>query len=300
VKRGVRGSLDGIVVADKPVGVTSQTLVSDVSRATGCGKAGHSGTLDKFASGVLLVLSGRYTRLARFFMSSGKRYRALVAFGERTDTLDPYGEIVERGPLPDEDALRSAIPSFEGEILQVPPEYSAVHVNGKRAYALALKGEDISLKPRPVRIDSIRLISFADGKADIEVACGPGTYIRALARDIAIACGTCAHLVGLRRTYAGGFDVAEAIPLETMGPSSLRPFTPPMAERIGLGTAFLSGSEAEAFKLGRGIPRPKYLDVSDPARPYHAVFDSVSGLTLGVIRDFSSLPAFEAVFGEVS
>jgi tRNA pseudouridine55 synthase len=291
--------LDGIIVADKAEGVTSQTLVSAVSRATGCGKAGHSGTLDKFASGVLPVLAGRYTRLARFFMSSGKRYRALLAFGERTDTLDPYGEIVERGPLPDEEALRSAIPSFEGDILQVPPEYSSVHVNGKRAYALALKGEVLSLKPRPVRVDSIRLLSYADGRADIEVSCGKGTYIRSLARDIAIACGTCAHLVGLRRTFAGGFDEAEAVSVENMSLNSLKPFTPSMADKIGLGTAFLSGSEVEAFKLGRGIPCGKYVDVSCPERAFHAVFDSVSGLPLGVIRDFSTLPAFEAVFGDL-
>jgi tRNA pseudouridine55 synthase len=298
VKRGLAGSLDGIVVADKAEGVTSQALVSSVSRATGCGKAGHSGTLDKFASGVLPVLSGRYTRLARFFMASGKRYRAIIAFGERTDTLDPYGDVVERGPFPDEKALRSVIPSFEGEILQTPPEYSSIHVNGKRAYALALEGVEMNLKPRPVRIDSIRLIAYGNGHADIEVSCGPGTYIRALARDIAEACGTCAHLGRLRRTFAGGFDESEALSVESMDKDSLKPFTPALAEKIGLGTAFLSGSDAGAFKLGRGIPLARYRDASGPERRYLAVFDVESGLPLGVIRDFQSLPAFEAVFGE--
>jgi len=297
VRRGLANSTDGIIPADKPEGLTSQALVSLASRATGCGKAGHSGTLDKFASGVLPVLAGRYTRLARFFMGSPKRYRASISFGTGTDTLDPEGETIATGPLPGEAEIRAAIPAFLGEVLQRPPEYSSVHVGGKRAYERALAGETVDLAPRPVRIDDIRLLSYEDGVAVIEVDCGPGTYIRAIARDIAASCGTVAHVSRLRRTYAGGFDESEAVPADSLSPASLMPFTRAIAERIGLGTARLPASDAQAFLIGKTISASRYRDVAAPDLPRHAVFEEGTDRPLGVVRGVTAGPEYELVLG---
>jgi tRNA pseudouridine55 synthase len=155
-------SRNGFFVLDKAAGFTSPDAVKTLSRALGLKKGGHSGTLDRFATGVLPILSGRYTRLMRFFMEGDKSYRAVIRFGAETDTLDPEGRIISRSPVPSHEAVESVLHLFRGDIMQAPPSFSAVHIDGERAWKRALSGERVELAERPVRIH--RLESFPGKK----------------------------------------------------------------------------------------------------------------------------------------
>jgi tRNA pseudouridine55 synthase len=202
---------DGIILLDKPPAATSFEALGAVKRALGNRKVGHAGTLDPFAEGLLIALAGAYTRLAGFASALEKEYIASVRFGETTDTLDPEGKRVAEGPVPDGESLRGVLEEFVGEISQVPPAFSAVHVDGRRAYESARKGEQVSLAPRTVTIHSIQLLDFSGADAALRVSCSRGTYVRSLARDIAERLGTCAYLTRLRRTRIGGFLVEQAV-----------------------------------------------------------------------------------------
>jgi tRNA pseudouridine55 synthase len=202
---------DGLVLLDKPAGVTSFEALSPVKRTLGTGKVGHAGTLDRFATGLLLVLTGKFTRLNRVFSDLEKHYVARVRFGEETSTLDPEGETTARGDVPDEAALRATLPSFTGELEQVPPAYSAVHVEGRRAYERVRRGETVTIDPRTVTVHAIELLSITGTDAVLGIRCGSGTYVRSLARDIARHLGTVAYVSELRRTAIGAFGVDEAV-----------------------------------------------------------------------------------------
>ena len=202
---------DGVVLLSKPSGETSFHALGAVKRALGTGKVGHTGTLDKFAEGLLVVLTGRLTRLCPYVESLDKEYVAEITFGVGTETLDPEGERVAEGPVPTLDAIRSALPRFQGSILQEPPAFSALHVNGKRAYQLARSGANVELPARPVTIHELDLLEYAAPVARLRIVCSKGTYIRALARDMAAALGSCAYVSGLTRTRIGGFLLAEAV-----------------------------------------------------------------------------------------
>jgi tRNA pseudouridine55 synthase len=210
---------DGIVLADKPSGLTSFQALSSVKRALGTGRVGHTGTLDRFASGLLVVMCGRCTRLAPLAESLDKEYLARVRFGLGTDTLDPEGAVIAEGPVPGRDALEATLPGFLGEILQVPPAYSAVHVGGRRAHELARSGRPVEPAERPVSISRLDLVSWEPPDAVLAVSCSRGTYVRSLARDIAARLGTCAHVAELRRTRVGGFPVGEAVAPDAFEPS---------------------------------------------------------------------------------
>ncbi len=201
---------EGLVLLDKPSGLTSFQALSRIKRALGTSRVGHAGTLDRFAEGLLVVLAGRMTRLAGLASAMDKEYVATITFGQQTDTLDPEGEVVAEGPVPGREALEAALQSFVGRMMQVPPAYSAVHVHGRRAYEAARRGEEVALAPREVEIHSLSLESFSPPDATLRVACSKGTYIRSLARDIAARLSTCAFVSRLRRTRIGGFRVEEA------------------------------------------------------------------------------------------
>jgi len=212
--------MQGFIVLDKPTGMTSHTAVTRVRRCFGKGKsaprAGHAGTLDPDASGVLVVLVGSARRLAGYLAGHDKDYRARVRLGARTSTDDAAGEVIETRPLPaelDRAQVEAALARFIGEIDQVPPAVSAVHVNGERAYRLARRGETPHLAPRRVRFDRIDLAAFEPPELELEIACGAGAYVRALARDLgeALSCG--AHLARLVRARSGSFTLDEAIGL---------------------------------------------------------------------------------------
>jgi tRNA pseudouridine55 synthase len=205
-----------MVLLRKPAGLTSFEALGAIKRALGTGKVGHTGTLDKFAQGLLVALSGRALKLSPWFSRCDKRYHGTIRFGVETDTLDPEGDPVAEGAPPSREAVEAVLPQFTGSIMQAPPVYSAIHVNGKRASALARAGEAPEMKLRPVHIYRLELRSWDPPFAEIFVHCSGGTYIRSLARDIAGAAGSRAHLAALLRTGIAGFELEEAVDMEAV------------------------------------------------------------------------------------
>jgi tRNA pseudouridine55 synthase len=286
----------GFAIIDKPVGMTSFKFLASLGRKLGDHiKSGHAGTLDSFASGVLVCLFGRYTRLSDYFMGAGKEYEADILFGEETDTLDPEGSVVATAPVPTRAALDAVLPAFRGNILQAPPAYSAVHIDGERAYERARKGQDVQPKSRPVTIDALELLSYEAGTASLRVSCSKGTYIRSLARDIALACGSRGRLSALRRTQSGPFSIAEATRPEDFNPGSLRVLTPGYATGLGLGIVSLERDEAKAFSNGLPLFRLDTFASLESTVPV-AVFGP-EGIPLGIVFRTGAVWKYAFVLG---
>lgn len=207
--------IDGVLNLDKPPKITSQTAVTRVKRALGARKAGHAGTLDPDATGVLLVCIGKATRLFEALQSHDKEYVATLTLGVETDTYDAAGEVTGRSDVPDLSAVEidRAMEPFRGDIEQVPPMYSALKRDGQPLYKLARRGEVVERPPRTVRISELEVLSVALPDVRIRVVCSRGTYIRSLAHDIGKALGCGAHLSQLVRTRSGPFRVEDAMPL---------------------------------------------------------------------------------------
>ena len=207
--------IDGWVVLDKPLGLGSTPAVGRVRRLFGAQKAGHGGTLDPLASGVLPIALGEATKTVPFVMDGRKEYRFTIRFGEARSTEDAEGEVTASSDArPTDEAIRGALGAFRGEIDQRPPAFSALKIDGQRAYDLARAGEVVEMKLRRARIDRLEFLARPDeDHADFVVACGKGTYIRSLGRDLALALGTVGHLSALRRTAAGPFREEQAISL---------------------------------------------------------------------------------------
>jgi tRNA pseudouridine55 synthase len=213
----VKNVVSGVFVIDKPVGLTSHDVVQIVRRGTGIRRAGHTGTLDPRASGVLVVLLGPAVRLSEFVSASDKSYQATIRLGSRTETYDAETEPTEEMPVNvTEDEFIDLIKGYEGEIEQVPPPYSAVKVDGKKAYEMARKGEEVELEPRMINVYHLDLLEWAPPEVVIDVKCSSGTYVRSLANDIGEALGIGAHLVGLRRTSSGQFTLRDSISLRRL------------------------------------------------------------------------------------
>jgi tRNA pseudouridine 55 synthase len=280
---------DGIVLLSKQSGMTSFSSLWQVKNALGTKRIGHTGTLDTFAEGLLVVMTGHLTRLVSRVTDCDKEYEALVVFGSETDTLDPDGRTVAEGPLPDLNTVQSMLPEFTGRIMQTPPAYSAVHVDGKRASDRIRDGETVALPPRPVTIHSTEILGtfkISGGSASgsdpvasvvLRISCSKGTYIRSLARDIALACGSRAHLGALRRTRIGPFFLDDAAgrallePFGTVLPArfgegekppevpaseireSFLSFSPELAARLGLASIMLDEKRIPDFFSGREI-----------------------------------------------
>ena len=202
----------GVIVVDKPAGLSSARALDPLKRLAGRGvKVGHAGTLDPFATGVLLALVGDATRLSDLAMGLPKTYAATVAFGRETDTLDPEGDVTaEQDPGTAPADLAAVAARFVGEIKQVPPAYSALKVGGRRAYTLARPGAPVEMAPRSVRVHAIDVLEVAWPEVRLRVVCGAGFYVRALARDLGRAVGLPAHLAALRRTHVGPFADGKA------------------------------------------------------------------------------------------
>ena len=212
---GQAGAIAGLLVVDKPLGLSSMDVVRRVRRAAGGAKTGHAGTLDPLATGVLVCCLGRATRWVDRIMALGKIYEATVdlsAFTTTDDREGPRQEVAVATP-PDQACVRAALDGLVGAIQQKPPAYSAVHIDGQRAYQLARRGQDVPTTARTVRVDAIELLDYAWPNARIRVACGKGTYIRSLARDLGARLGTGGHLASLRRLAVGPFDLAAAVPI---------------------------------------------------------------------------------------
>ena len=211
--------MNGIIILDKPSGFTSFDAVAVLRGLSHQKKIGHTGTLDPMATGVLPILLGRAAKALNFLPDTDKEYVASFRLGERRDTGDITGEVVERSPAPVAlEALEAALPRFRGEILQVPPMYSAVSVGGKRLYELARKGLEVDRPARPVTISRLELLSYdpQTKEGSLRVGCSKGTYIRVLIEDLALAAGSCGTMTALRRTSACGFSQEDAHSLEAL------------------------------------------------------------------------------------
>lgn len=210
--------VSGVLVVDKPIGLTSHDVVQIIRRGTGIRRAGHTGTLDPRASGVLVILVGPAVRLSEFVSASDKRYQATIRLGSSTDTYDGDGQITSTSEIGDitEDQFDEVLQTFVGEMEQVPPPYSAVKVKGRKAYEMTRQGEDVELEPRTVHVYSLEILEWAPPEAVVDVYCSSGTYVRSLANDLGKALGTGAHLVGLRRTKSGRFTLRDAVQLRRL------------------------------------------------------------------------------------
>ncbi|OQX29121.1 MAG: tRNA pseudouridine(55) synthase TruB [Spirochaeta sp. LUC14_002_19_P3] len=199
-----------VYLLDKPPGISSFAALGELKRRIGTKKVGHAGTLDPFASGLLIALSGKMTRAA--FLAEGlpKEYEAIFRFGEETDTLDTEGKVIAAAAVPEYETIADAASLFRGEIKQVPPVYSAIKVKGKRAYQSARQGQTVELPPRGVFIHTFEILSWQPPDLAVRIKCSKGTYIRSIARDMGIACGSRAHCLRLCRTAIDPFRVDEA------------------------------------------------------------------------------------------
>ncbi|MBV9784396.1 MAG: tRNA pseudouridine(55) synthase TruB [Acidisphaera sp.] len=250
--------LDGWLIVDKPPGLTSTDLVNRVRRAFDAQKAGHGGTLDPLATGVLPVAFGAATKTVPYVMDGTKLYRFTLRFGEARDTDDADGQVsAVTAARPSDAQITAALPAFIGSIMQVPPAYSAVKIAGERAYDMAREGRPPVLEPRPARVDGFSLVERpSPDTAVFEVQSGKGVYMRALARDLALACGTLGHVAALRRLRVGPFTIEQAISLDKLLQSG---DTPPVSPDLLLPVATaladipaLALTEAEAFGLSHG------------------------------------------------
>ncbi|GGE49684.1 tRNA pseudouridine synthase B [Marinicauda pacifica] len=247
----------GWINLDKPLDMTSTQAVSAVRRIFDAKKAGHAGTLDPLASGVLPIALGEATKTVPFAQEAGKVYRFTVRWGEETTTFDAEGEVVRDSPVrPDEEALRAALPAFTGTIEQIPPAYSAIKVDGERAYDLARAGETVELQAREIEISHLHLLGMPEADlAVLEMGCGKGAYVRALARDLAAELGTVAHVAALRRVKVGPFDAANSITLDGLralaeegrADEALLPLETALAELPSVAV-----TEDEVFELRQG------------------------------------------------
>jgi tRNA pseudouridine55 synthase len=251
----------GWLVLDKPLGMTSTTAVAVIKRLFNAAKAGHAGTLDPLATGVLPIALGEATKTVSFAMDGAKAYRFTVRWGAATNTDDAEGEVIERSDArPTPEAIEAALAQFTGTIVQVPPQFSAIKLAGERAYDLARDGETVDLQPRNVEVKSLRLIEAPDADhAEFEAECGKGTYVRAIARDLGRVLGCLGHVTALRRTIVGPFGADHMIPLEKLealrnkgaGREALKECLLPVETALDDIPALAVGS-AEAARLKQG------------------------------------------------
>jgi tRNA pseudouridine55 synthase len=256
--------VNGWLILDKPQGLNSTQAVSRVKHLFNAQKAGHAGTLDPLATGVLPIALGEATKTVPFVMDGSKAYRFTIVWGAGTDTDDADGTVTETSDKrPSRGEIEAVLPRFTGTISQLPPRYSALKVDGARAYDLARENEEFELAPRDVTIDRLSLVEMPDpDHAVLEAECGKGTYVRALARDIGRVLGTLGHVGALRRTRVGSFDEAAAIPLaklEALGeseagrdglPGALLPVEMALGEIPSLN---LSSSDAARLRMGQSV-----------------------------------------------
>jgi tRNA pseudouridine55 synthase len=256
----LKNAISGVLVVDKPVGLTSHDVVQIVRKGTNIRRAGHTGTLDPRASGVLVILIGPAVRLSEYVSASDKRYQAVIRLGASTDTYDAEGRVTSSAPVTvTEEQFEKALSQFIGEIEQVPPPYSAVKVKGKKAYEMAREGEEVDLQPRKIQVYNLELLEWAPPEVVIDVYCSSGTYVRSLAHDLGEVLGCGAYLVGLRRTKSGRFTLRDAVPLrklrEAFENGTWYQYLIPAAEALTDWTAVeLTHEQVEAVRHGHRVP----------------------------------------------
>lgn len=272
----------GIILYDKKPGITSFSALGKIKKTLGTKKVGHTGTLDLFAQGLLVVCVGSLTRLAGLITAFDKEYEAQIIFGEQTDTLDPTGQVVKTAPLPTLGALKESLKKFTGKIMQRPPEFSAIKIGGKRASDLTRAGKEAVIPERPIEVYEAQLLDAElEGSGGASLACengssasndlGPandsalvksarvrflvskGTYIRCLARDIGADLKSAGRLQTLKRTRVGNFSLSDAASEETLTAASLKPMTPDVAALCGMKSAALKAGAENDFYNGRPL-----------------------------------------------
>ena len=286
--------LDGILVVAKPPGPTSHDIVALVRRLAATRRVGHGGTLDPFAAGVLPIFLGRATRVVEFHMGDRKAYRATVCFGATSTTDDLEGELVPVGSAPDRAAVEAALPALTGPIRQRPPAYSAIKLDGRRAYAIARSGETVVLAEREVTVHRLDLVSWDDSDPDrpiaiLEVECSAGTYIRALARDLGAGLGSGAYLGSLTRTASGPFRLEAATTLDDVraatadGPEGLAPLLLPVDTGLdAFPVVELTADEIAAIARGQFV-RP-HAGIPGPAEHYRLVGPDAALVAIAAAR----------------
>jgi tRNA pseudouridine55 synthase len=280
-----RDSTAGILILNKPTGVTSRLLVDRVARLQPRAKVGHAGTLDPLATGILIVCVGAATRLVENLHDMPKSYRTIIRLGARSDTLDADGRIeaVESPRVPSLNEIEEAIPRFVGLVDQKPPEYSAVRIQGKRAYDLARAGATVELAARPVRIDRITINSYQWPQLELEIDCGGGTYIRSIARDIGDALGCGGYVRTLIRTRTGPFTLEQAIDPETLTAESIGAlFRPPLEAIPALPRLELDADQVAAVVQGKRVSvRDLPIDMADTDGPIALIAADGTLIALG-------------------
>ncbi len=263
--------IPSFVLLNKEAGISSFQAMNQLKKDIGTKRVGHCGTLDPFADGLLLALSGRITKFMTYMADMAKVYEAVLRFGEETDTLDPTGKLVCQGlTVPGLETVEKAAASFTGELMQVPPSFSAVHVDGKRAYKLARRGAELSIPAKKVTVYSFEILEYKAPDLYFRVRCSGGTYIRAIARDLAAICGTRGYLTGLHRTAIGPFSVQGIDP----GTYKLLPAADGMA-LCGVATQIVPQTEADMLKAGREFTKKFSAKVAPYIEEgiYKALFD---------------------------
>lgn len=248
-------SRNAVILVDKASGITSFDCLGRIKRHVNK-KTGHCGTLDKFAHGLMVVLCGSYTHLVPVFMGLDKTYEAVIEFGRMTDTLDPEGQIIETAQIPTEDVVREMVAKLVGEQMQVPPAYSAIHVNGVRSYQLARSGDDMAeLKARKITIHHAQFISYEAPYLKVRLEVSKGTYIRSYARDIGHMCGSCAYVKELYRTKIGPFSIEQSISYDDVEAMQHLPDGESLVMQLP-GAVCIEMDDTEAFKAANGYVMP--------------------------------------------
>lgn len=251
----------GVLIVDKPAGMTSHDVVDRVRKIFKTRRVGHAGTLDPDATGVLVLGLGRATRLLSYAQGGPKTYFATAVLGIKTDTLDASGEVTSEQPVNvDRARVESVSAGFVGEIDQVPPMVSAVKVDGERLYKKARRGETVERAPRRVTIYELEVLELRPPELDLRIRCSGGTYIRTLVADIGDVLDCGAHLRQLRRTEAGGFSLADAVPLDELGPEHLRPVTAAVTQ---LASLEVDDDTASRVAHGQRLDLPGLLDIGE-------------------------------------
>ena len=259
--RKLKSAISGMLIVDKPSGMTSHDVVSVIRRGTGLRRIGHTGTLDPRASGVLVVLIGPAVRLSEYLVSDIKGYEAVIHFGSVSDTYDGDGSIIPTGhdAPEDEEVIMDAMAEFVGDIVQVPPAYSAIKIKGRKAYDMARNGEEVHLNARNVTVHSFDFIEYVRPDLTADIICSSGTYIRSIAHDLGEKLGCGAYLSSLRRTRSGKFSLRDAVPLEELRKSfedaTWFQYLIPAAEALEeYEEVFLDMDTEAEIRFGRRIP----------------------------------------------
>lgn len=303
--------VSGILPYAKHSGITSFASLGCIKKALHTKKVGHTGTLDSFAEGLLVVLTGSLTRLVPYFTLFDKTYEAVISFGEETDTLDPCGTVVRSAHLPDTASFERAFAAFRGNLMQRPPSYSAVHVNGKRASDLVREGRAALLPERAVAVYQSDILEMRlvqeGGRSRVRYArvffhVSKGTYIRSLARDLALACGSAAHLIGLKRTKVGCFDIAQASFSDMLGPFTIDSVLSRTQAESSVRGGLCSCGDKNGGEDGKNLIRCSLMSFDQQAAKYCGLglltlhpnrrFDFANGKTLkpDFFTDFERFP----------